>query len=51
MIVRDAGKPAKPWLTVILDDYGDELRGLDLGCACKLDGTCHRNVLLRLANQ
>jgi putative transposase len=27
MLVRDAGKPAKPWLTVILDDYSRAVAG------------------------
>jgi putative transposase len=27
MLVRDAGKPAKPWLTVVLDDYSRAVAG------------------------
>jgi hypothetical protein len=27
-----------------------ELRGRDLGCTCPLDGHCHGNVLLEIAN-
>jgi transposase InsO family protein len=27
MIVRDGGKPSKPWLTVILDDYSRAVTG------------------------
>lgn len=29
----------------------ETLRGHDLGCWCSLDGPCHRNVLLELANR
>jgi Domain of unknown function (DUF4326) len=28
-----------------------ELRGHDLGCTCPLDGPCHADVLLRVANE
>lgn len=28
-----------------------ELRGRDLGCTCPLDGPCHADVLLRVANE
>ncbi|MGE3191953.1 MAG: DUF4326 domain-containing protein [Microbacteriaceae bacterium] len=32
-------------------DQLDELRGHDLGCWCSLDGPCHGDVLLELANR
>ena len=54
-----AGKPAKDGpLTVaqqretralILDNVG-ELAGKNLACWCSLDGPCHGDVLLKLAN-
>jgi hypothetical protein len=31
-------------------DEVSELRGRDLGCWCSLDGPCHADTLLRLAN-
>jgi hypothetical protein len=36
--------------TRLLPDIG-ELRGKNLGCFCPLDGPCHADVLLDLANK
>ena len=38
-------------LTVTVDDVKRELRGRDLACYCPLDGPCHADVLLTVANQ
>jgi hypothetical protein len=40
--------PAAPFTTV--DDVRTELRGKNLACWCSLDGPCHADVLLRIAN-
>ncbi len=32
-------------------EHLDRLRGRDLACSCKLGSPCHRDVLLRLANE
>lgn len=38
-------------LAVTVDDVARELRGRDLACYCPLDGPCHADVLLEVANQ
>jgi hypothetical protein len=38
-------------LEVTAADVRRELRGRDLACYCPLDGPCHADVLLELANQ
>lgn len=42
-----AGDGAVPYT---VDDVRRELAGRDLACWCPLDGPCHADVLLRLAN-
>lgn len=37
-------------LEVDVDDVRRELRGRDLACYCPLDGPCHADVLLEIAN-
>lgn len=37
-------------LAVGVDDVRWELRGRDLACYCPLDGPCHADVLLVVAN-
>jgi hypothetical protein len=37
-------------LTVTVEDVRRELRGRDLACYCPLDGPCHADVLLEVAN-
>jgi hypothetical protein len=37
-------------LRVGVDDVQRELRGRDLACYCPLDGPCHADVLLEIAN-
>ena len=37
-------------LRVTVDDAREKLAGKDLGCWCSLDGPCHADVLLRIAN-
>jgi hypothetical protein len=37
-------------LTITVGDVERELRGRDLACYCPLDGPCHADVLLELAN-
>jgi len=37
-------------LRVGVDDVRRELRGRDLACYCPLDGPCHADVLLEIAN-
>jgi len=37
-------------LRVTVDDVRRELRGRDLACYCPLDGPCHADVLLEIAN-
>lgn len=36
--------------TEVLRDAPERLRGHDLGCWCPLEGDCHADVLLELAN-
>lgn len=36
-------------LRVAIDDVRQELRGKDLVCWCKLDGPCHADVLMEIA--
>jgi hypothetical protein len=38
-------------LDVTVDEVRRELRGRDLACYCPLDGPCHADVLLALANE
>ena len=38
-------------LAITVDDVERELRGRDLACYCPLDGPCHADVLLEMANQ
>lgn len=38
-------------LRVTVDDVRRELRGRDLACYCPLDGPCHADVLLAIANE
>jgi hypothetical protein len=35
----------------ILDEAPHELRGHSLGCWCPLEGPCHADALLRIANE
>jgi hypothetical protein len=37
-------------LSVGVDDVRRELKGRDLACYCPLDGPCHADVLLEIAN-
>jgi Domain of unknown function (DUF4326) len=37
-------------LKVTVDDARSRLAGKDLACWCSLDGPCHAEVLLRIAN-
>jgi hypothetical protein len=37
-------------LTISIDEVRAELRGRDLACYCPLDGPCHADVLLQIAN-
>lgn len=37
-------------LAVTVDDVQRELRGKDLACYCPLDGPCHADVLIEVAN-
>lgn len=37
-------------LPFTVDDVRRELAGVNLACWCPLDGSCHRDVLLRAAN-
>jgi hypothetical protein len=37
-------------LLIGVDDVRAELRGRDLACYCPLDGPCHADVLLEIAN-
>lgn len=59
---HDTERQAKQWAVDSFDavwsayadtdyrSYLEEIRGQDLACWCRLDDPCHRNVLLRLAN-
>jgi len=38
-------------LVVDVADVRRELRGRDLACYCPLDGPCHADVLLAIANE
>lgn len=38
-------------LAVTVEDVQQELRGRDLACYCPLDGPCHADVLLAIANE
>ena len=38
-------------LDVTVDDVKRELSGRDLACYCPLDGPCHADVLLAIANE
>lgn len=38
-------------LAVTVEDVKRELRGRDLACYCPLDGPCHADVLLEIANE
>ena len=38
-------------LAVTVEDVKRELRGRDLACYCPLDGPCHADVLLAIANE
>jgi hypothetical protein len=38
-------------LGISVDDVRRELRGRDLACYCPLDGPCHADVLLEVANR
>jgi len=38
-------------LEVTVDDVKHELRGRDVACYCPLDGPCHADVLLAIANE
>jgi hypothetical protein len=38
-------------LAVSVDDVKRELVGRDLACYCPLDGPCHADVLLEVANE
>ncbi len=38
-------------LAVSVEDVRRELRGRDLACYCPLDGPCHADVLLAVANE
>lgn len=37
-------------LTITIADVQRELRGRDLACWCPLDGPCHADVLIEVAN-
>ncbi|WP_116996883.1 DUF4326 domain-containing protein [Desertimonas flava] len=37
-------------LAVTVEDVRRELRGKDLACYCPLDGPCHADVLIEVAN-
>jgi hypothetical protein len=37
-------------LKVSIDDARRELKGRDLACWCSLDGPCHADVLIEIAN-
>jgi hypothetical protein len=37
-------------LAITVDDVKRELRGRDLACYCPLDGPCHADVLIAVAN-
>jgi hypothetical protein len=37
-------------LAITVEDVRRELRGRDLACYCPLDGPCHADVLLEVAN-
>jgi Domain of unknown function (DUF4326) len=37
-------------LKVSVEDARRELKGLDLACWCPLDGPCHADVLIEMAN-
>jgi hypothetical protein len=37
-------------LAITVEDVKRELRGRDLACYCPLDGPCHADVLLAVAN-
>jgi hypothetical protein len=38
-------------LAITVEDVRRELRGRDLACYCPLDGPCHADVLLTVANE
>jgi hypothetical protein len=38
-------------LEISIDDVRRELRGRDLACYCPLDGPCHADILLEIANR
>jgi hypothetical protein len=38
-------------LGITIEDVKRELRGRDLACYCPLDGPCHADVLLAVANE
>jgi hypothetical protein len=38
-------------LKVTVEDAKRELRGRDLACYCPLDGPCHADVLIEVANE
>jgi hypothetical protein len=38
-------------LRVTVEDARQELKGKSLGCWCSLDGPCHAEVLIELANK
>ena len=38
-------------LAVTVEDVKRDLRGRDLACYCPLDGPCHADVLLAIANE
>jgi hypothetical protein len=38
-------------LEVTVEDAKRELRGRDLACYCPLDGPCHADVLIEVANE
>ncbi|MCA0851208.1 DUF4326 domain-containing protein [Salipiger thiooxidans] len=40
----------RPEKSAFVEDVRRELRGKDLACWCPLDGPCHADVLLEIAN-
>ena len=38
-------------LSLTVEDARRELRGRDLACYCPLDGPCHADVLIEIANE
>lgn len=46
-VFREVGPPSEPHLAAYIRE---QLKGKDLMCWCPLDGLCHADVLLEIAN-